>query len=140
MGQSETFEHTADLGLRVTGTDLADLFQAAAEGLFDAIVVNRHEIREVESESVSLVAETLPDLLLAWLNELIFRSETRHRVYRRFELTVTENPPRLEATIFGEPIDRDRHVLDHEVKAATHHGVRFEQGPNGWIAEVIVDI
>lgn len=140
MGHSETFEHTADLGLRVTGTDLADLFQAAAEGLFDAIVANRDEVRDLESESVSLAAETLPDLLLAWLNELIFRSETRHRLYRRFDVTVDENPPRLEATIVGEPIDRDRHVLDHEVKAATHHGVRLEPGPDGWMAEVIVDI
>lgn len=140
MGHSETFEHTADLGLRVTGTDLADLFQAAAEGLFDAIVANRDAILDLESESVSLAAETLPDLLLAWLNELIFRSETRHRLYRRFDVTVDENPPRLEATIVGEPIDRDRHVLDHEVKAATHHGVRLEPGPDGWMAEVIVDI
>ncbi len=140
MGHSETFEHTADLGLRVTGTDLADLFQAAAEGLFDAIVANRDEVRDQESESVSLAAETLSDLLLAWLNELIFRSETRHRLYRRFDVNVGESPPRLEATIAGEPIDRDRHVLDHEVKAATHHGVRLEPGPSGWIAEVIVDI
>lgn len=140
MGHSETFEHTADLGLRVTGTDLADLFQAAAEGLFDAIVANRDAVRDLESESVALTAETLPDLLLAWLNELIFRSETRHRLYRRFEVTVDESSPRLEATIVGEPIDRDRHVLDHEVKAATHHGVLLEPGPDGWIAEVIVDI
>ncbi len=140
MGHCESFEHTADLGLRVTGTDLADLFQAAAEGLFDTIVANRNAVRDLESESVSLAAETLPDLLLAWLNELIFRCETRHRLYRRFELRVDENPPRLEATIAGEPIDRDRHVLDHEVKAATHHRVRLEPGSDGWVAEVIVDI
>ena len=41
MGHAETFEHTADLGLRVVGDDLADLFQTAATGLFDVIVANR---------------------------------------------------------------------------------------------------
>ncbi len=30
MGRSETFEHTADLGLRVFAADLPDLFRTAA--------------------------------------------------------------------------------------------------------------
>ena len=44
MGTVETFEHTADVGLRVTGSDLDDLFRTAAEGLFDYIVVNRDAV------------------------------------------------------------------------------------------------
>ncbi len=140
MGHSETFEHTADLGLRVTGGDLSDLFATAADGLFGVIVVNRDEVRELESESVTLAAETLSDLMLVWLNELIFRSETGHRLYGRFQVSVDETGPRLEATIAGEPIDRDRHILDHEVKAATHHGVLVEPTADGWLAEVILDI
>lgn len=41
MGRAETFEHTADLGLRMTAADLNDLFRTAGEGLFDVIVANR---------------------------------------------------------------------------------------------------
>ena len=41
MGRSETFDHTADLGLRIHAADLADLFRTAALGLFDIIVANR---------------------------------------------------------------------------------------------------
>jgi SHS2 domain-containing protein len=144
MGHSETFEHTADLGLRVFGKDLPDLFEAAAAGLFDVIVANREEVRPAETEAVSLSAETVPDLFLAWLNELIFRSETGHRLFSRFRVRVEENPggPRLEAEIAGEAIDRDRHVLDHEVKAATHHGLTVQPAATGggWQAEVILDI
>ncbi len=140
MGQAETFEHTADLGLRVTGRDLSDLFETAAAGLFDTIVTNRQDVRAVETELVSLAAETLPDLMLAWLNELIFRSETQHRLYGQFRVEVDKLGPRLEASISGEPIDRDRHVLDHEVKAATRHGLVVRQLEGGWLAEVIVDI
>ncbi len=140
MGHAETFDHTADLGLRVVGKDLRDLFETAAGALFDAIVVNRDELRESESESISLAAETVPDLFLAWLNELIFRSETRHRLYRSFRVHVDESGARLEATITGEPIDRERHILDHEVKAATHHGLTVRPVDQGWLAEVILDI
>ncbi len=140
MGQAETFEHTADLGLRVVGRDLSDLFETAAAGLFDVIVANREAVRGDEHETVSLSAETIPDLLLTWLNELIFRSETGHRLYSQFRVQVHEDGPRLEATISGEPIDRDRHVLDHEVKAATHHGLTVGRVDDEWVAEVILDI
>ena len=140
MGHSETFEHTADLGLRVVGRDLADLFETAAVGLFDIIVVNPEDLAGAESEWVTLEAETLSDLFLIWLNELIFRSETRHRLYSQFHVTVDESGPRLEASISGEPIDRGRHILDHEVKAATHHGLLVEPSAEGWLAEVILDI
>jgi SHS2 domain-containing protein len=140
MGHCEAFDHTADLGLRVEAEDLSDLFESAAAGLFDAIVVNRDAVRENESESIILTADSVPDLFLAWLNELIFQSETRHRLYRAFQVQVDESGPRLEATIMGEPIDRDRHILDHEVKAATHHGLTVRRVDQGWLAEVVLDI
>jgi SHS2 domain-containing protein len=142
MGRAETFEHTADLGLRVFGTDLADLFETAAAGLFDAIVVNREEVRPGEPEMVSLAAQTIADLYLTWLNELIFRSETGHRLFSQFRVQVDESQcaPRLQAVIAGEPIDLQRHILDHEVKAATHHGLTVQPVEGGWQAEVILDI
>jgi SHS2 domain-containing protein len=140
MGRSETFEHTADLGLRIFATDLPDLFRTAGEALFDVIVANRGDVRVVETELVSLKAESTEDLLIEWLNELIYRSETRHRLYTHFDIALDENDRRLDATIGGEPIDRERHVLDHEVKAATRHELCVRQVDGGWVAEVIVDI
>ncbi len=80
MGRVETYDHTADLGLRVFAPDLTDLFRTAAAGLFDVIVVNRQDVRIVDTEPVRLSADSAEDLLIDWLNELIFRSETRHRL------------------------------------------------------------
>jgi SHS2 domain-containing protein len=140
VGTRETFDHTADLGLRVTGSDLDDLFRTAAEGLFDAIVANRDEVRVEAVEPIMLQAESPADLLVAWLNELIFRCETRHHVYTRFDVHVAADGQSLNAEIGGEPIDRDRHVLDHEVKAATHHGLTVRRDDGDWVAEVILDI
>lgn len=140
MGTIETFDHTADVGLRVTAADLDDLFRTAAEGVFDYIVANRDAVRVEVTESVALRAESTADLLVAWLNDLIFRCETAHRLYTRFDVRVAADGLSLDATIGGEPIDRDRHVLDHEVKAATHHGVTVRREGEGWAAELILDI
>jgi SHS2 domain-containing protein len=140
MGSIEAFDHTADVGLRIHGDDAADLFRTAAEGLFDYVVANRGDVRTERAEAVSLRAESTADLLLAWLNELIFRSETGHVLYARFDVRVADDGLSLEARIGGEAIDRDRHVLDHEVKAVTHHGASLDREGDGWVAEVILDI
>jgi SHS2 domain-containing protein len=140
LGRIETFDHTADVGLRVVGEDLDDLFRTAAEGVFDYIVVNRDAVRDQQREEVVLSAETPADLLASWLNELIFRSETRHLLYSRFDVRVADDGLSLRAEVGGEPIDRDRHILDHEVKAVTHHGLALRREGEGWLAELILDI
>src|SRR4051812_46731066 len=64
MGTIETFEHTADVGLRVLGGDLDDLFRTAAEGMFDYIVANRDAVRDLESESIALRGDESAELLV----------------------------------------------------------------------------
>ena len=140
MGTIEVFDHTADVGLRIKGDDPADLFRTAAGALFDYVVANRQDVRVDRTEVVILRADSMADLLILWLNELIFRSETEHVLFTRFEVQVSDEGLALEATIGGEPINRDRHVLDHEVKAVTHHGASLEPEGTGWVAEVILDI
>jgi SHS2 domain-containing protein len=140
LGTVETFDHTADVGLRITSTELSDLFKTAAEGVFDYIVANREQVRVEHVESVSLGAESAEDLLLGWLSELIFRSETTHQLFTEFDVQVAEDGQSLEARIGGEPIDRERHMLDHEVKAVTHHGLVLRRDGEAWFAEVILDI
>ena len=140
MGTVETFDHTADVGLRVTGADLDDLFRTAAGGVLDTIIVNRAAVRPAERESFDLHADEPAELLVVWLNELIFRCETRHRVYARFDVHVADDGRSLHAEIAGEPLDPARHEPDHEVKAVTRHGLALARNANGWEAELILDI
>ena len=140
MGTVEHFEHTADVGFRVRASDPEELFETAAEGLFDYIVVNRSAVAADVAETVAMQAGSMGDLLIAWLNELIFRFETEHRLYTRFDVQLSEDGTSLDARIAGEPIDNDRHVLDHEVKAVTWHGASLRREGDGWVAEMILDI
>lgn len=140
MGTIETFDHTADVGLLVRGTDLSDVFRTAAEGVFDYIVANRSDVMVTATDNIALEADSPLDLLVDWLNELIFRSETGHRLFARFDVTVAPDGRTLRANVGGEPVDPLRHVLDHEVKAVTHHGETLVRDEDGWRAELILDI
>ena len=134
----ETFDHTADLGLRVRAADLDGLFAEAAEALFSAVVEDLRTVRPVREIAVRLAGENREYLLFDWLKALLYHFDADHLLFSRFEVRLADGG--LTGKAWGEPLDRSRHELSHEVKAITYHGLRVEQVEEGWLAEVIVDI
>lgn len=134
----ELFEHTADLGLRATAPDLDALFAEMAAALFAAIVEDPATIRADAATPVEIAGPDREYLLFDWLKELLYRFDAEHQVFARFEVSVRDDG--LTATAWGEPLDPERHLLNHEVKAITYHELKVEPTADGWAAEVIVDI
>lgn len=134
----ETFDHTADIGLRVTAATLEELFVEAARGLTSLLVENIDDVRPSLTETIRLVGSETDYLLFDWLNELLFRFETRRLLCCEFVVRLSDQG--LEATIRGEPSDPARHRLAHEVKAITYHGLSVQQTESGWQTELILDI
>jgi SHS2 domain-containing protein len=138
----ETFEHTADLGLRIRGATLEELFTEAARALFTVLVEDEQSIQPRQRLDLTIPGDDREYLLFDWLRALLYHFDAEHLLLGRFEVRLPGGDGRhgLEATAWGEPVDRGRHELGHEVKAITYHGLRVEQTPEGWLAEVIVDI
>ncbi len=134
----EFFEHTADLGLRVRAPDLDTLFAEAAAALFAAVVEDPATVQPLQRLDVELASDDRAFLLFDCLKELLYHFDAEHLLLSRFEVHVTDAG--LTGTAWGEPLDPARHVLSHEVKAITYHGLRVEGAADGWLAEVIVDI
>lgn len=134
----ETFDHTADLGLRIQAPDLDALFREAAEALFATIVDNLDAVKPLQRVDITLPGEEREYLLFDWLRDLLYRFDAEHRLFSKFDVKVSDKG--LTGTAWGERYDPDRHVLGHEVKAITYHELKVDQTPDGWLAEVIVDI
>ena len=134
----ETFEHTADLGLRIRAADLDTLFVEAAQALFGTIVEDLATVRPLQKIDVQIQGDEIDYLLFDWLRELLYLFDAEHLLFGKFEVHVKDDG--LTAAAWGEPLDRSRHNMEHEVKAITYHGLRVETVGNEWEAEVIVDI
>ncbi len=135
----EIFEHTADLGLRVEAPDLESLLTEAARGLFSIIVENLDDVRPTRRMAFDIPGDDPPYLLFDWLAELLYLFDARHVVLRDFKVRIAAGEG-LRGEAWGEPLDRERHRLDHEVKAITYHELDVSRTENGWQAVVIVDI
>lgn len=132
----EELEHTADVGIRAYGDDLEEIFENSARGMFKLI---RGEM-EVEAEtgrSFELEEEDTESLLVAFLSELNYLSETEGLIFTSFEVSIREGR-RLEASCRGAPFGDDRQNLGLEIKAVTWHLLEIDT-EEGW-ARVIFDV
>jgi SHS2 domain-containing protein len=138
LAMYELFDHTADLGLRARAADPDALFADMARALTAALVENPDAVQPRQTHAVRLDGADREYLLLDWLAALLDLYE-RER-FLAAECRVRLRPDGLDAEVRGEPADAARHLLSHEVKAITYHGLRVEQDADGWLAEAIVDI
>ena len=138
----ETFDHTADLGLRVVGGSLNELFAEAATGLTSLIVADVGSVVVAQERTLQIDSPDLEYLYFDWLSELLFLFESDGWLSASAEVEVTGNS--LRGVVCGETFCEERHRRSHEVKAITYHelSVASQQrdGKESWSAEVIVDI
>ena len=135
----EFFEHTADIGVRVWGATLPELFANAARAMFEAL--GKLQKAEVRSQKrIELRARSREDLLHDWLAELLYEVEASGVLYDEFEFQEL-SAHRLAATVRGGKIDFSRSETNEEIKAVTYHDLRVEKLTNGTFrATVIFDV
>ena len=139
MKTYEYIDHTADLGIRARGKTLKELFTNAAHALFETVAV-LDNINPIEQTQVDVEAESVADLMVAWLDELIFRHEVDEVFFKHVEITELSET-RLSAYAYGEPADFAKHVVFTEIKSVTYHQLSVTQSADGeWTANVIFDL
>jgi SHS2 domain-containing protein len=134
----EVFDHTADLGLRIQAADSGELFAEAGRALLAVVVSNPDAVEPRDELTVRISGGDIKYLFVDWLVELLYLFESKRFLAREFVPILDDAG--LSASVRGEPCDPARHMLAHEVKAVTYHGLLVEQTADGWLAEVILDI
>lgn len=138
MEKFEFIGHTADVGIKVWGDILPELFSNAAYAMF-SIIINLESVEEKLSQVVEVEAPNYEELLVEWLRELLYLSSVKELLFKRFEIEELEET-RLRSTCYGEPIDLNRHELLTEVKTVTYHQLYIKKSSRGWEAQVVFDI
>ena len=81
----------------------------------------------------------MEELFFDFLNRVIYEMDTRHMLFSRFDISTSEGS--LQAVLYGEPVDPEKHHPAVEVKAATYFDLRVYQRPDrAWCAECVVDV
>lgn len=133
----EIIDHTADIGLRAFGSDMAEAFVNAARGMF-SLITDLDSIREIVYRDLNVKAPDKEVLLVEWLNELLYYFDTEQILFKRFDIaSLTETE--IQARCFGEKADRSRHILKMGIKSTTYHLLKVENKDRCQV-EVLFDI
>ena len=138
MKRYEQFPHTADIGVRVFGKDMPELFANAAFAMFDLIA----DLQGVDSPIVQefkLQAPSREELLVAWLDELLYHFYTKMIIFSRFEI-ISLTGEELTAKAFGRSVGANRNRLKTEIKAATYSDLAIKKTADGYAVEIVFDV
>ncbi len=138
MGSYEYFDHAADVGIRIRGNSLPDLFLAGAQALMEWIGPAPGAAESLR-ERTQVEAEALDELLVRWLQEVLFIFQDRHAYVTGAE-TIEIRDCRLNATLTARPWDAAQGKKYQEIKAVTYHQLELCRDQAGWRASVILDI
>jgi SHS2 domain-containing protein len=134
----ETFEHTADVGIAVHAPDLEELFRQAAEGMIQLMLAT-NGVRERRSHPIRAEGEQTDELLVAWLEEVLFAFEADGFAPATVRVTRLENGV-VEGELSGEPYDADRHEVRQAIKAVTYHALKIEEAGEGCRVRIVFDV
>lgn len=138
MKDYELIDHTADIGIKAFGNTLSEAFGHAAKGMFD-IITDSSQIENKGEYEIELSADDLEQLLVDWLDELLFLQGAENLVFGDFKVDVDESDCRLSATVSGEEFDTGKHKIGMEIKAVTYHMLEVKKGTTCFV-QVLFDI
>ena len=146
----ELLEHTADVGIRARGATLEEAFEQATLGLAEvqgalapgpeeeAADPEERARASREAVAVEVSAADPGGLLVDWLNEVLWLTETRRAGVAGVRVERAGDGTASGAVVLssGGPAPDGTFV-----KAVTYHRLRVEPNPGGgWLVEVYLDV
>lgn len=162
----EIIDHTADIGIRIRGKTLQELFINAAEGVVNLIAGVASPSTSLPPQQrrragrtcfrmrrlarpkgryskvatpcpVNLNAVDREQLLVKWLQEILYLFEVKKAIPAGFKILKLSEKT-LAAEVVFVPFDPKK--LKYQIKAVTYHKLSVREAPDGWTAEIIFDI
>jgi len=131
-------DHTADLRIRVSGTDPADLFKNTGLALFDLITTpDRLVPREVIE--VAVTGDDPADLMVNFLRELLYLWTGNEKLVKLIDIVdISDNA--VSSLVSTDRYQPGSHEILHEIKAVTYHQIEVSRTKDGWQATVVFDV
>jgi SHS2 domain-containing protein len=141
-GKFEFLEHTADVLIAAHGKKLEEAFENAALAMFE-VMTDTTKIDTVQEETVEVEAEDEYALLYSWLEALLVKFEIKGMLFSKFKIDRIQDTPdgyKLQANVWGEKFNAEKHPQKVAVKAVTYHRMEIIKEHDKITLEFILDI
>lgn len=134
-------EHTADIAFKAWGYDIEKAFKNAAIALTN-VITDTTKIQKKISKKISLEAKTKEDLLVHWLDELVYIFDVSQFIFTDFQIEINKRKDtwHLNAKAFGDTFSPSKHPSGTEVKGVSYHNLKIWKKDNKTYLQVILDV
>jgi SHS2 domain-containing protein len=137
MKDFREIDHSGDVGIEARGPDVATLLANATRGLFS--LQYRGSVEPVVERPIEVTSESIENLLVDWLSEIIAIGGVRGERYGEVDVAHASETS-AGGVLRGESYDERKHAPRLDVKAATYHDLEVATRRDGWRARVIFDL
>lgn len=131
-------DHTADLGIAVTGKTQGNLFKKAALALTD-LLTDTSRLHAEYTETLTITGLDSQDLLINWLREILYFWNGKKVFAADIDISdITDTA--LTACISLAVYYPNHHTISREIKAVTYHQAEVVEKAGQWSAQVIFDV
>jgi len=134
----EQFSHTADIGVRVFGRTLKELFENAAFAMFD-ITADLDGLKGEIVQEIELTAPNTEELLISWLDELLYNFYTKGIIFYKFKVEELSKDL-IKAKAFGRALSDNKNRLKTEIKAATYYNLKILKRDDYYEVDIVFDV
>jgi SHS2 domain-containing protein len=140
MSNYKFFDHTADIGVEISGRTRKELFVNAAQALFNVMIENKTGGNATKKQKKIIVeGADVSDLLINFLRELLYLFNGEKYVTVHCEM-IRFSSKELQVRLTGESFNNKKHLIKTEIKAVTYSGAKVERIKTGWKARIIFDV
>jgi SHS2 domain-containing protein len=132
-------EHTADTAIEVRARSLEMCFARAAAGMFAVFVTAARIGATTESVEADVTAPDPGELLVAWLEELLYLSEVKGLALQIFTVTRVSRH-RVTGSAQGAKFGPDDIAQGPAVKGISRHGLQLRRSGSTWQVRLIFDV
>jgi len=138
MKRFEIVDHTADISIKAYGKSLKELYESAAFGMFN-ILADLEGIRPSTGIELNLEAPDREELLIEWLDELLYNFYTKQIIFCEFDITDLTDKT-LSARVKGRFVGENKNRLKTEIKAATRHDLHIKKKDDIYEVRIVFDV
>lgn len=133
----EILEHTADIGIKITGTSISEIFWKAIHATAD-LLSGGIEIQPKIERSFSAKEENMETALVSILEEIIYFFEKELFLPSVFSVNIEND--QYQINLKGNIVSAEDIKNGTEIKAVTYHQLEIKEVGDEYEATVIFDV
>ena len=121
----KTIDHPSDIGIEAYGENVKETFENTAFGMF-SLMAEINDVAVKNSFEIKVKGEDWEELLVNWLNELIYIFDSKKVLLKEFRIYFLSDKE-LKANVSGDKINPKLHELHRPIKAATFNQLEVHE-------------